>query len=387
MDFLVGVQPGGKGDPRMTKTIRHEAIERRILHGLSCEWETALWVLDDRERRRMRPPLFSLRDYRKTWGAWSGERREISLSRDLVLHHSWDAVVEVLLHEMAHQFAEEVLGTREEAAHGPAFQRACFLLRANPKASGKYLPLDDRVARDGQGGEDRTVRRARKLLALAESPNRNEAEAAMAKAHELICRHNLQLLERKDRRDFTSIFVGRPALRHGREDYALANLLQDFYFVQGIWVPAYVLEKGKMGRVLEISGTGQNVKLASYVHDFVRGFIDSQWGLYNEGKGLGRRRKTDYGAGIIEGFRSKLASQGKERRKTGLRRALARLQDPLLKEYLAYRYPRTVSEKRYTTGKDEKVTSDGREAGRKLVIHRGITERGGDGKKLIQGRP
>jgi hypothetical protein len=332
----------------------------------------------------MRPPLFCLRDFRSTWGTWSRERREISLSRDLVLRHSWDAVMEVLLHETAHQFAEEVLGTGEEPSHGPVFQRACRLLRANPKASGRYVPLDDRMAREPQGPEDRMLRRVRKLMALAESPNRHEAEVSMAKAHELIARHNLQLLERDDSRDFASVFVGMPALRHPREDYALANLLQDFYFVQGIWVPAYVLEKGKMGRVLEINGTEENIRLASYVHDFVCGFIGAQWRIYNERKGLGRRRRSDYAGGIIEGFRSKLASQNKGKKPEG-KKALIKLRDPLLEKYVAYRYPRTVTEKRGVSAWDEKVVSDGRAAGKKLVIHKGITEKDCGRRRLIQG--
>lgn len=368
----------------MKKTIGQETLEHRILHGISCEWETALWILDEPLRQQMRPPLFCLRDYSRTWGTWSRERREISLSRDLVLRHSWDAVLEVLLHEMAHQFAEEVLGAREEPSHGPAFQRACHLLRANPKASGRYVPLDDRVAREPQGPEDRTVRRVRKLMALAESPNRHEAEVSMAKAHELIAKYNLRLLEQDDSRDFASVFVGRPALRHPREDYALANLLQEFYFVQGIWVPAYVLEKGKMGRVLEISGTEQNIRLASYVHDFVCRFIEAQWRTYNERKGLGRRRKTDYAGGIIEGFRSKLTSQDKRKKPEG-KKALIKLRDPLLEKYVAYRYPRTVCEKRGLSARDEKVVSDGKAAGKKLVIHKGITEKRGGRRRLIQG--
>ncbi len=368
----------------MKKTLRPETIEYRILQGLSLEWETALWVLDESHRERMRPPLFRLRDYRRTWGTWSVERREISLGRDLVLRHSWDAVLEVLLHEMAHQFAEEVLGAGEEPPHGPVFQRACHLLRANPRASGGFTPLDDRLARDPQAEDDRTVRRVRKLMALAESPNRNEAEVSMAKAHELIARYNIRSLEQDEKRDFLSIFVGKPALRHPREDYALANLLQEFYFVQGIWVPAYVLEKGKMGRVLEISGTEQNVRLASYVHDFVCRFIEAEWRTYNDGKGLNRSRKSDYAAGIIEGFRSKLASQNTRKRARG-GKALIKLQDPLLDRYVAYRYPRTVTERRALSGRDEKVASDGREAGRRLVLHQGITERRRGRRRLIQG--
>ncbi len=368
----------------MKTTLPPDTIEYRVLHGLSLEWETALWVLEESYRERMRPPLFRLRDLRRTWGTWSAERREISLSRDLVLHHSWDAVLEVLLHEMAHQFAEEVLGAYQEGPHGPVFRRACHLLRANPGASGSFTPLDDRLARDPEDAEDRTVRRVRKLMALAESPNRNEAEASMAKAHELIARFNIRLLEQGEDRNFLSAFAGRPALRHPREDYALANLLQEFCFVQGIWVPAYVLEKGKMGRVLEISGTEQNVRLASYVHDFVRRFIESEWRMYNDGKGLKRSRKSDYAAGIIEGFRSKLASRS-TRRKAGGKKALIRVRDPMLDRYVAYRYPRTVTERRTLSGRDEKVASDGREAGRRLVLHQGITEKRGGRRRLIQG--
>jgi hypothetical protein len=364
----------------MKKAGRQETSEQSILRGLSLEWECALWVLDETDRLSMRPPLFRLQDYRGRWAAWSRERREISMSRDLVLHHSWDAVREVLLHEMAHQFADEVLFARGETPHGPLFRRACRLLRANPRASGSYAPLDDRIARGPEGAEDRTTRRVRKLMALAGSPNRHEAENAMAKAHALIERHNLDILEKREGRDFVSVFVGRPALRHAREEYALANLLQEFYFVQGVWVPAWVVDRGRMGRVLEISGTEQNIRLASYVHDFVRRFIESQWSAYNDGKGLNRRRRTDYAVGVIEGFRSKLASRGGGRlARAG--RALVRLTDPLLEEYLAYRYPRTVSRRRALAGRDEKVVSDGREAGRRLVIHKGV-----DGQARGRGR-
>jgi len=89
--------------------------------------------------------------------------------------------------------------------------------------------------------------RVKKLMALAGSPDQHEAEAAMGKAHELIARYNLDLLAQEEERNFTSVFVGRPALRHPPEDYALAHLLQDFYFVRGIWVSAYVPARSRWG--------------------------------------------------------------------------------------------------------------------------------------------
>ena len=372
-----------------------QELERRILHGLACEWEEALWVLDSPHEELMRKPLFSLGKMKNKLGEWFREKREICLSRNLVLNHSWDAVREVLLHEMAHQFADEVLGASDEPPHGPTFQRACHLLRANPKASDKYEPLDERILRESSRSEDRIMQRVKKLMALAQSQNQHEAEAAMAKAHQLIGKYNVDLLTHEENRNFVSVFIGKPALRHFREEYALARLLTDFYFVFGIWMPAYVVDKGKMGSVLEISGTIQNIKIAHYVYDFVQQSTNSQWDEYNRNNGLNRYRKTDFAIGIIQGFSSKLKSQSETKRKlkdtcplvprSGRReRALIKIEDPLLKKYVGYKYPRTLSVSGKALSHDHNVLKDGVSVGKKLVISKGITERGKSRRLLIE---
>ncbi|MDO8957618.1 MAG: DUF2786 domain-containing protein [Deltaproteobacteria bacterium] len=347
-----------------------------MLHGLSCEWEKARWLLSPSHRERMCVPLFSLRDVKKRWGYWSGEKREISLSRALVLDHSWDAVREVLLHEMAHQMAEEVLGAHHEPPHGPQFQLACHLLRADPKASGNYRPLDERIFRETSPASDKMLLRVKKLLALAESPDRHEADAAMAKAHELIAKYNIDQWKREEDRDLASVFLGQPALRHFPEDYSLTNLLLAFYFVGGIWVSAYVPTKGKMGRVLEISGTLPNIKLAHYVYDFVRQFIRSQWTTYNHDKGLNRHRQTDFALGIIEGFRLKLESTRAERKKNSNPFTLLKMEDPFLKKYFSYRYPHTAKVRAGNSLRDIKVIKDGRNVGKNLVVFKAIVDQG-----------
>jgi len=371
---------------KQRKTLIQEELERRILHGLACEWEMALWILSPSQRGLMRRPLFRLRDFKSKWGYWSGERREICLSRNLVLNHTWDTVREVLLHEMAHQFAEEVLGRNNEPPHGPKFQRACYLLRANPKASKNYVPMDERISRDFSVSEDRIMLRVKKLMALAQSQNRHEAEAAMAKSYELIGKYNLDILARDENRNFISVFVGRSALRHFREHYYLARLLQDFYFVQGLWVPAYVLEKGKMGNVLEITGTIQNIKLANYIYDFIQHFIDSQWHAYDKDNKLSRSRKTDFSVGILEGFRSKLESQRKQRKKDNDTLALIKIEDPLLLKHMAYKYPHTSTVRRRVASRDEQAVQDGIRIGKGLVISKGIEEKGKSRRHLIDNK-
>jgi predicted SprT family Zn-dependent metalloprotease len=351
-------------------------LERRILHGLICEWESALSNLKPNHRDRIHRPLFAIKDLKTQWGNWSAQKREISLSRQLVHNYPWDSIRDVLLHEMAHQIAQQIFGAAAEISHGPAFKRACQILRINHCASADYRPLQDRLLQDVFSNQhDKRMLRIKKLLALAESKNIFEAEAAMAKAHELIAKYNIELNRHTDERQFISVFVGFPALRHHREDYHLANLLLDFYLIRGIWVTAYVIAKGKMGRVLEISGTAQNIKIAEYVHDFIRQFIGAQWLKYNDQKRLNRQRRTDFSVGIIEGFRDKLQSSTMAKKENKDIYAVMKKGDPLLERYFKYKYPRTASVKSSRSHQDSRVLRDGIKIGNKLVIAKGICER------------
>jgi hypothetical protein len=360
-------------------------LERKILHGLVLEWETARHTLNPDIGRRLHKPLFALGDMQKMYGKWSADKNEICLSRGLVTNHAWDSIRNVLLHEMAHQLAEQVLGAGNESAHGPIFKHACELLDADPRASGTYPKLNDDPAADDHS---KIMSRVKKLLALAESGNQHEAEAAMLKAHELIGKYNIEMIETGRNRNFISVFAGQPALRHFRDIYHLANLLQDFYFVRGIWVPAYVLEKEKMGSVLEISGTLKNIEIAGYVYDFIQHFISYRWREYIKTKALNRHRRTDFAVGIIEGFRTKLETINLPAAKNSNQRALISVADSLLEAYFSRKYPRTTRIRRSNSRHhDPSILKDGIREGKNLVISRGISHSETGSKRFIGYNP
>ena len=364
----------------------HINLERHLLHGIACEWEAAWQWLDPDIQNLIRRPTFVIKDLSSQWGHWSAEKRQIAVSRRLVNDYPWDSIRDVLLHEMAHQIASVLPRASRHTPHGLAFQRACKMLRIDSAASGNYRPLQDRLLKENHAERhDKRMLRVKKLLALAESKNRFEAEAAMTKAHELIARYNIELSRQQEKRPFLSIFLGSPALRHPREDYCLANLLQDFYFVYGIWVPAYVLGKHKMGRVLEISGTAHDLIMADYVHDFIRTFIESRWLVYNHSKKLNRYRKTDFAVGILEGFRDKLESNIKRKKESPNSRAVIPQKDPRLIGYCHYRYPHTITFQRGAPKQDIRVIKDGRKVGQKLIIARAVGERKTGATRLITG--
>ena len=354
-----------------------EDLERRILHGIAREWELAIAWLPHTLTATLRPPHFALLDMGACWGRWTGGgRREMAFSRDLVLNHSWDAVTDVLRHELAHQLADECLGGAGEPVHGPTFHRACGLLGANPCASAGFVPLDTRVFSGSEPhAADALLLRIRKLLALAQSPNPHEAERAMRKAHDLIARYNVDLLQQDTQRQFVSVFLGRPGLRHSREEHRLADLLQEYYFVRSIWASAYVLEKGRMGRVLEISGTVENVRVAHYIYDFVRRHLAAEWEQYRQNSSVIHGDRSFFAVGLLTGFAEKLRAQRAQRTPAppaSESRAVVKLQDPQLNAYFAERFPRTVRGRSNYRAPDSQAFEEGRSRGRVLVIHRGV---------------
>lgn len=348
-------------------------LERLIVHGLDCEWDEACAALAPSVRRQLRRPLFALRDLERRWGSWARDRQEISLNRTLALTHGWGDVRDVLLHEMAHQVADQALNGLNEPSHGPAFRTACGMLGADPRASGSFPALRQRLELAANEDGNRPLRVIRKLLRLAASPNRHEAEAAMLKAHELMARHTREEIASNAPRQYMSVFVGEPALRHARSCYHLAALLRDFYFVMPVWVPAYVVPKGRMGRVLEISGTPKNVQTAGRVAVLIDGVARREWKPSGIGRGA---RFDDFVLGILEGFRTRLEAVaavpagGTERA-----RALQTVEDPGLRAYGKKRYGRLVHRGGAPTRLDLRALEAGRRLGRVMVLSEDGAER------------
>jgi hypothetical protein len=360
-------------------------LERLIVHGLGCEWEEACAALAPSVRRQLRRPLFALIDLERRWGSWSRDRQEITLSRTLARDHGWGDVRDVLLHEMAHQVADQALNGLNEPPHGPAFRTACGMLGADPRASGSFPTLRQRLELAAGEDGDRQLRVIRKLLRLAGSPNRHEAEAAMLKAHELMARQTRNAIAANTPRQYMSVFVGEPALRHARSRYHLAALLRDFYFVMPVWVPAYVVPKGRMGRVLEISGTPKNVQTAGRVAGLIDGVARREWRPAGIGRGA---RFDDFVLGILDAFRTRLeAAAAVPVAGTERARALQKVADPGLRAYGKKRYGRLVHRGSAPSRLDARALEAGRRLGRVIVLSEDGVERIASTARLPQPLP
>ena len=358
-------------------------FERLVLMGMNDEWEMAVRMMPLQYGCRMRRPSFEVQDFESKWGEWDSARRRIRLSWRLVSEHAWMEVREVFLHEMAHQVADELFGG-DATPHGESFKRACGVLNADPGASHDYVSSRDALARGVEQEEDRIVSRVRKLLALGRSPNRHEAESAMAKAHELMARHSLDIHASGGAPVYFSMTLGEPVVRHVPADYAMGQLLRDFYMVETLWISAWVLARARMGKVLEVSGTRENVLMASYVHDFLGRTIDEQWEIEGAAHAYSLRRRNDFALGFIAGIRETLAAKDVELgRESERMRALVKHGDAALTEYFRRRHPHIRFMGRRGVYVDPDAHQAGREVGRRTVVSRPVEHGGETGGRFL----
>lgn len=288
-------------------------------------------------------------------GEWHRDLRILTISQAHLDGDSWLEVMDTLRHEMAHQYVDEVLKVFDETPHGPAFRKACRLLRVGLDAGGG--DCDDRV---------RNV--VSKLLALAGSPNEHEARLALAKARELLLKHNIEEAEVGGERRFGLRRLGPVRGRHHHYETVIGTLLRDYFFVRVIWVHTYDPGRGKPGSVLEVHGTETNLEMAEYVYTYLANTLDLLWREYQKtGKRRGERLR--YFAGIVEGFRDTLQQQAVVIED---KHALVFKGDRQLDEHVRYHHPRLAS--RRTGGAAvTQAFHDGKREGRGLRLRKPIS--------------
>jgi hypothetical protein len=307
-------------------------------------------------------PRIELVETEARLGRWIPHTKTIEISKPLVLAQPWGVVVEVLKHEMAHQFMTERHGDVSETPHGPAFREVCEKLGIDGRAGG--LPDAAPESRD----EDRIASRIAHLLALAESPNRNEAEAAMLAAQRLLLKHNIDLSQARAARGHSFRHLGKPSGRVTEAERVLSLVLAKHFFVECIWVPVYRPLEGKRGSVLEVCGTRENLEIAEYVHAFLLQTAERLWTEHKRARKLpGDSDRRRFLAGVMHGMLEKLGQEAVQHEMAGL----VWVKDADLLRYYRRRHPhvrhvRTAGERR------TRAYAEGREAGRSIEIHRGM---------------
>jgi len=322
------------------------------------------------------------------WAQWVPSKREMHFSRHLVSTRPWNEVLEVLKHEMAHQYVSEVLKVTGEPPHGPAFKSVCK--QYNIDAAVRGTPGADKVTTTNH-----IVEKIQNLLkkTVENGASEEEAKAAASIAHNLMLKYNIELQEKNEELGYTVRYLGGVTGRIQGYMSELAALISKYYFVEIIWISSYDPRTKKKGHELEISGTEENVEVAEYVYNFISKAAVETWenklkdknfkfSLHQEFnrnfgysgyapqsiQGFITSSRTNFLIGFVRGFREQLKQAEAQEQEAGL---ILR-KDPNLEAFYHQRHPHIQNIKRGGGFANPNMRNQGFAEGQALKMPSGI---------------
>ena len=341
----------------------------------------------------LKRPIIEIYDSDTHWGDWDPTFRTMRFSVNLIMGHSWDVVVNILKHEMAHQIVTDIFNSVD--GHGVLFKRACQMIGVPDEfcRAGGDIPrkLTDFREDDIDSENTRILEKVRKLLSLAQSNNEHEAFLAMKKANELIEKYNIERIEQNKDSQYVHAVINHRRKRIENYQRYICLILKDYFFVEIVYSYLYDAVNCETYKTIEILGTRENVLIAEYVYYFLLNQLEILWKAHKSKKGNGRaKNKRSYRLGVIKGFRDKLHQMEKKRSYHNLDNselqttsAMICAQDKVLSIFKSKRFPRLTNYRSQTATLHYGTYAAGINDGKQLTIHRGVTENGGFQGKLL----
>lgn len=211
--------------------------------------------------------------------------------------------------------------------------------------------------------DNKIIEKIQKLLSLAESPNKNEAESAMAKAQQLMTKHNIEMqtVENHD-----SEYINMTTETYGRasiQDKYINDILVKFFFVR------LVQSRRNSGLFLNIVGEKNNVKTAIHMRQYLKNVFNTLWQEYRKETGAKANAKQSFFFGIWKGFSEKMQE---ERYNAQQQYDVVLVNDPKVDEKVDELFGklRSAGKSRVNAG-DAQARAAGHAQGRKLNVNSG----------------
>jgi hypothetical protein len=341
-------------------------VERLLLAQLLDAWVQHNWSLFG---QRMSPPGLVVEEM-SALGRWERRARRIAISRRLVAHATWIEVLEVLKHEMAHQFVDEILRVTDEAAHGETFREVCRARAIDPRAASPAPAVE---------ASDAISERVRRLLALADRGTEHEAHVALQSAMRLMARHGIQPTPPRQEPTWAVRQIDTVHARWPSHLTTLIGALSRHLGCPTLWVRGMDVTRGKPGTAVEAVGRAETLDLLEHMYVFVRRAVERQWVEHRRHHPrVGDRDRRSFLLGAVMGFARTLDREAVALREEGL----VWVRDPAIDELHGRRHPR-VTRRGGASYVLNEAHAAGREAGARIQVREAL--RGGPGPRLLSG--
>ncbi|MDR1297932.1 MAG: DUF2786 domain-containing protein [Deltaproteobacteria bacterium] len=354
-------------------------------------------------------PTITLSESRTHWGVWRPDTRQIDLNVRLLLDHDSDTIRGILGHETAHHIVDDLHPelSRTQPPHGQQFQKICRdmgLHRAYWQAS-INLTENGRPPSPFHTGveapDNPLLEKIKKLLALSHSPEPHEAAAALAKAGDLMARHNIDTSRvMPDDPDSGAkcwrISTGSPIL--SKRCLIIATIIQNHFFASTVFCKKHDFKTDKPIIFLDLIGRPANLPMAIHVFHFLMERTESLWNHHKPMAAArgekGRGAKTNFMAAMLRAFYQKLDDAEKIRvqnsRRAGREEPTSELilrSDAAVDRLQKELYPpqgTTTSKVRASRSSTRSPysTAAGRQAGENLSVRSPLASSGGSGNGI-----
>lgn len=205
----------------------------------------------------------------------------------------------VIRHELAH-YITFINHGRTNQPHSVEFRALCNQMGWGEDVYKAAICLDG-GGNPSQIDESSIFRKVQKLMALATSSNKNEAEQAMIKSQQLLLKHNIES-KYIGGEDDEKIFLKR-ILKQKKENAKMRSIsyILETFFVSTVYSRAgdYIY--------LEILGNEVNIEIAEYVANFLQRELDKLWNQAQQHTNLkGMIAKNSFFLGIAKGYCNKI---------------------------------------------------------------------------------
>lgn len=255
---------------------------RELSYRLCQEYYTIIEVYE--LDQYLKPATLRLVKTQNQMGSWHPAHRMISINMNLLIHYTWQEVVEVLKHEIAHQLQWEHLGFDPDgldAVHGELFQQACAMIAVAPWARGPRAhlhpksPTLEELCSDTQSPWEVKIK---KLLSLSQSSNEHEARLAMAKARELSEKNHRWCLNRLE--SYSDIHCHSLSLNTKRRTAMhifLAQVLSEMFAVRPVFNYEWSMTKRCDVLVLDLVGHPKDLLMAEHMFHYLNATFARLW--------------------------------------------------------------------------------------------------------------
>lgn len=157
--------------------------------------------------------------------------------------------------------------------------------------------------------DTKLIEKIQKLISLEDSPNKNEAEAAMVKAQELMLKHNIEL---RTIQNHDSEYIHETSDTFKRKDPMMKfinGILTKYFFVE------IVISKIYNASFFNYIGEKKNVEVAIHTSNFLKATFKRLWKEYKKENDASERSKSSFHYGLYQGLVDRLESQKVETEK------------------------------------------------------------------------